>query len=317
MDNPAAHAIATWAAPLPLAVAYSGGADSTVLLRAAVARWPGQVHALHVHHGLQATADDFESHCESVCNALGVPFHAARVDARHGVGESPEDAARRARYRTLASLADTHRLQHVALAQHADDQVETMLIALGRGAGLDGLAGMPATMRRHGITFHRPLLELRSDTMRAWLAENDIGFIEDPTNVDARYTRNRIRHRLLQALAEALPQFRTTFARSARNAARASTLLAELAAIDIGVAPTTPSIATLRALTRERRANALRYWLRSVHAAVPSEAQLQQLLDQLEACATRGHRIHLKVAGGFVERVGDSLRWYNFAPSSS
>jgi tRNA(Ile)-lysidine synthase len=121
----------------------------------------------------------------------------------------------------------------------------------------------------------------------------------------------------LPALAEALPQFRTTFARSARNAARASTLLAELAAIDIGTTPTTPLIATLRALTRERRANALRYWLRSVHAAVPSEAQLQQLLDQLEACATRGHRIHLKVAGGFVERVGDSLRWYNFAPSSS
>ena len=268
-----------------------------------------------MHHGLQDAADGFEAHCAAACRALGVPFHSSRVDARNAPGESPEDAARRARYRTLGALANSRGLQHVALAQHADDQVETMLIALGRGAGLDGLAGMPSTMQRHGVFFHRPLLDLHAEALRAWLAERQIAFIEDPSNADARYTRNRIRHRLLPALAEVLPQFRETFARSARNAARASTLLAELAAIDLDAAGIPPTISGLRALARERRANALRHWLRSAHDAVPSEAQLLQLLDQLDACSTRGHRIHLKVAGGFVEREGDFLRWYNFAPS--
>lgn len=315
MDNPAAHALASWAVSLPLGVAYSGGADSTALLHAAAARWPGQVHALHVHHGLQSAADDFERHCATTCGALGVPLHIGRVDARHDSGESPEDAARRARYATLAVLASGEGLQNVLLAQHADDQIETMLIALGRGAGLDGLSAMPREMIRHGIRFHRPLLDLRSADLRAWLAAKDIPFIEDPSNTDERYTRNRIRRRVLPALAEALPQFRETFARSARNAARASALLTELADMDLAAAGVPPSIEALQALSRERRANALRHWLRSAHRAVPSEAQLQQLLDQVEACRTRGHGIRLKVADGFVARDGARLRWYNVAPS--
>src|ERR1043166_6129412 len=104
MENPAALALAAWAAPLPLGIAYSGGADSTALLHAAAQRWPGQVQALHVHHGLQHAADDFEAHCVATCESLGVPLHVGRVDARHAPGESPEDAARRARYATLAQM---------------------------------------------------------------------------------------------------------------------------------------------------------------------------------------------------------------------
>ena len=109
-------------------------------------------------------------------------------------GDSPEDAARRARYATLARLARDHGLPNVALAQHADDQVETMLIALGRGAGLDGLAAMPREMTRHGVQFHRPLLDVRADALRGWLVAAQVAFIDDPSNADARYTRNRIRH---------------------------------------------------------------------------------------------------------------------------
>ena len=313
-SNPVDVALARWAAPLPLGIAYSGGADSTALLHAAVVRWPGQIHALHVHHGLQIAADDFASHCESTCGRLGVPLHVGRVDARHAAGDSPEDAARRARYVTLASLAAAAGLTHVALAQHADDQVETLLIALSRGAGLDGLAGMPAEMTRHGVRFHRPMLTVHADAVRAWISASCTPCIEDPTNADQRYTRNRIRHLVLPALAEALPQFRETFARSARNAARASSLLTEAAVTDVAATGTPPSIAALRALPRERRANALRHWLRRDHEAVPSEAQLQQLLDQLDACSTRGHRIRLKIAAGRVEREGDVLHWYNTSP---
>ncbi|MDM0016774.1 tRNA lysidine(34) synthetase TilS [Variovorax saccharolyticus] len=317
MENPAAQALASWAeAPLPLAIAYSGGADSTALLHAAAARWPGRVHALHVHHGLQQAADGFEAHCVAACAALGVPLHSGRVDARHAAGESPEDAARRARYATLATLALAQGLRHVALAQHADDQVETMLIALSRGAGLDGLAGMPRQIARHGVSFHRPLLEVHAEALRAWLAAAGVAHVDDPTNAELRYTRNRIRGQVLPALGLALPQFRETFARSARNAARASALLAEVAAADLAAAGSPPALAVLRALSPERLANALRHWLKRDHAAVPSEAQLQELLNQIAACGTRGHHIRLKIAAGRVEREGPVLRWYNASPLS-
>lgn len=320
--DPALDALRHWAASpvasdpdIRIGIAYSGGADSTALLHAAANLWPDRVRALHVHHGLQAAADDFQRHCGLICDALGIPLHAGRIDARHRPGESPEDAARRARYLTLAGLARTHGLAHVLLAQHADDQVETMLIALGRGAGLDGLAGMPREMRRHGIVFHRPLLAVPADALRRGLVEAGIAFIEDPSNVDERYTRNRIRRRLLPVLAEVLPRYRETFARSARNAARASELLVALAMDDLAATGMPPAIDALRRLPQERRANALRQWLRQAHAVVPSEAQLLQLLVQVEACTTRGHGIRLKVADGFVEREGANLRWYNAAPS--
>ena len=322
LSNPAWRALDDWMASAEtsepttfLGIAYSGGADSTALLHAAAHGWPGRVQALHVHHGLQAAADDFQRHCAAACAALDVPLHTGRVDARHRPGESPEDAARRARYLTLADLARSRGLSHVLLAQHADDQVETMLIALGRGAGLDGLAGMPREMRRHGVVFHRPLLDVRADALRRWLRETGVSFVEDPSNVDERYTRNRIRARLMPVLDEVLPQFRETFARSARNAARASRLLTAVAIDDLAATGTPPAIDALRRLPEERLANALRHWLRSAHDAVPSEAQLRQLLVQVQACSTRGHGIRLKVADGFVEREGEKLRWYNAAPS--
>ncbi|MBC7603916.1 MAG: tRNA lysidine(34) synthetase TilS, partial [Ramlibacter sp.] len=141
-------AIARFAPNLPLAVALSGGADSTALLVACTAKWPGQVRAVHVHHGLQNAADDFERHCYTLCGKFGVPLAVRRVDARHEPGQSPEDAARRSRY---AAIGDAIRSEwpgeapcEVAVAQHPDDQVEPVLLALSRGAGLPGLAAMPA-----------------------------------------------------------------------------------------------------------------------------------------------------------------------------
>lgn len=319
--NPADAALAKWVASparldsqLRLGIAYSGGADSTALLHAAVRRWPGRVEALHVHHGLQDAADRFQNHCAAVCAGLGAPLHAGRVDARHRPGQSPEDAARRARYLALAGLAHACGIAHVLLAQHADDQAETLLIALGRGAGLDGLAGMPREMRRHDVAFHRPLLDLHARDLRGWLRDASVPFIEDPSNTDERYTRNRIRARVMPVLDEVMPRFRETFARTARNAARASELLVSLALDDLAVIGTPPSIDALRGLPQERRANALRHWLRSTHGVVPSEAQLLQLLVQVQACTTRGHGIRLKVASGFVAREGARLRWYNAAP---
>ena len=315
MASDLATAIAAFAPRLPLAVAYSGGADSTALLLSCVRRWPGQVHAVHVHHGLQAAADGFEAHCRAACVAWGVPLAVARVQARHASGQSPEDAARRARYAAIADVARRHWAadgpRDVALAQHADDQVETLLLALSRGAGLPGLAAMPALWERDGLRYHRPLLTVPGAASRAWLVAEGAAWIEDPSNADLAFTRNRIRARLLPALQEVFPAFRDTFGRSAMHAAQAQDLLRGMAADDLDRVGVPPALATLRALPRARRANLLRHWLTTVHGAAASSAQLAELLDQIEACNTRGHNIRLKVGAGFVERRGDHLGWYN------
>ena len=287
----------------PLAVAFSGGADSTALLIAARCAWPGRVVALHVHHGLQEAADAFAQHCAALCAQWQVPLHTLRVQAQAAAGESPEDAARRARYSALAETARSQGVATVWLGHHADDQVETLLLALSRGAGLPGLAGMPERFVRHGMAFERPLLAVSGAQLRQGLTEAGIAWVQDPTNADTAYTRNRIRHALLPALEAAFPSFRETFARSARHAAQAQALLAALAADDLLQVGEPPEIAALHALPRARQANALRHWLRSVHAVAASEAQLGELLDQVDACRTRGHQIRLKVASGFVERV--------------
>ena len=303
------------APPVPLGVAYSGGADSTALLLAAAQRWPGQVQAFHIHHGLQAAADDFVRVCRSVCAGLGVPLHVVPVDAGHAPGQSPEDAARRARYGALARAAADQCMRAVLLGQHADDQVETLLLALSRGAGLPGLSAMPAHFERGGMAFYRPLLDTPAAALRSWVVQAQVPFVNDPTNLDERFTRNRIRARLLPALAQAFPQFRLTFARSARHAAQAQTVLVEVAAQDLAAMGDPPAIKALQILSRARQANLLRHWLAGKDAT-PSAAQLDQLLHQLAACTTRGHRIGLKVATGHVSRLGSCLHYAPGGPKS-
>ncbi len=305
--NPALAALDRTPAFSPLGVAYSGGADSTALLLAAAQRWPGQVSAIHIHHGLQTAADDFVRVCETTCAGLHVPLQVVYVDAAHGSGESPEDAARRARYAALAGAAKQLGLACVLLGQHADDQVETLLLALSRGAGLPGLSAMAAQFERGGVTFYRPLLTTPAASLRTWLLQEQIPFVDDPTNTDERYTRNRIRARLLPALQDAFPQFRETFARSAQHAAQAQAVLQEVAREDLARIGTPPVIKALQTLSRARQANVLRHWLLEAHRATPSTAQLDQLLDQIAACTTRGHQIHLKVALGHVTRAGAAL----------
>lgn len=315
---PGAQALADWAlrhwggagAPAgPVAVAFSGGADSTALLLAAHAQWPGRVVALHVHHGLQAAADAFETHARDRCARLGMACHVRRVDARAAAGQSPEDAARAARYAALAALAREAGATWVLLAQHLDDQAETVLLALSRGAGLPGLAAMPEAFERGGVRFGRPWLGVPSQALRDALVARGEAFVDDPSNADTRFTRNRIRHRLSPAWAEAFEGYREALARSAAHAAQAQRLLDDLAAIDLASTGLPPRIAALQALPPERQGNAVRHWLRRVHGVAPSAAQLTELLAQVRACRTRGHAIRLKVATGFVVREGAQLAY--------
>ncbi|MBP7414387.1 MAG: tRNA lysidine(34) synthetase TilS [Giesbergeria sp.] len=308
-------AIGAFAPALPLAVGLSGGADSTALLLACAQRWPGQVQAIHVHHGLQAAADTFVQHCTALCQRLRVPLLVQHVDARHAPGQSPEDAARIVRYKAFEAAARSQKAQaaikSIALAQHADDQVETLLLALSRGAGVAGLASMPAQWQRAGLDWHRPLLQVSAAEVRAWLRARGEVWVEDPTNADERYTRNRIRARLLPVLEAVFPAFRDTFARSAAHAGQAKALLQELAQQDLAAVGVPPQLAVLQALSPERQANVLRHWLLSSHQTTPAAAQLAELMRQIAACTTRGHRIHIKVGRGFIERRGAGLDWYN------
>lgn len=330
-------AIAAFTPALPLAIGYSGGADSTALLLACAQKWPGQVSAIHIHHGLQAAADGFVAHCEAFCKRINVPLVIKKVDAKHELGESPEAAARNARYsafsnvnldlavefiayeatKNIANIANVENIANLALAQHADDQVETLLLALSRGAGLPGLAAMPAAWRRDGIQYYRPLLQVSASEIRRWLAtqtqlgEGGAPFVEDPTNTDESFTRNRIRAKLLPALDAAFPQFRDTFARSSSHAAQAQLLLNEVAAEDLRKVENPPKIQQLQQLSDARMGNALRFWLKTTNQTTPSTAQLSQLVDQIKACTTRGHHIHIKVGRGFVERQGVCVHWYN------
>lgn len=319
MTQPLDEAMRDFQPALPLAVGLSGGADSTALLMACAQKWPGQVVAFHINHGLQAAAASFEQHCQTLCAQLDVPLHIQRVDAGARDGQSPEDAARIARYKGFDVLArmQTAReaIKSIAIAQHADDQVETLLLALSRGAGLAGLSAMPARWQRDGLDYYRPLLAVSGADIRNWLAAQGADFVEDPTNADENFTRNRIRARLLPALQVAFPQFRDTFARSASHAAQAQALLDEVALQDlrlaVGDGEALPRIRQVQLLSRARQANLLRHWLKSSYQAIPSTAQLEELLDQVAACTTRGHRIHIKVGQGFVRRSGAVLAWYN------
>ena len=309
------QAMAAFEPVFPLAVAFSGGADSTALLLACVRRWPGQVTALHVHHGLQAAGEEFERHCQQFCAALGVPLVTKRVDARHAPGQSPEAAARHARYKAFEAMVLENKalvaIKTIAIAQHADDQVETLLLALSRGAGLPGISGMVAQWHRGGLFYNRPLLGVSSADIRAWLAGHGTSFIEDPSNVDERFTRNRIRARVLPALQACFPQFRDTFARSCSHAAQGQALLNEVGAEDLAKFGVLPEIRALQALSQPRLANLLRHWLLRVHQATPTTAQLDELMAQVAACCTRGHQLHLKVGHGMCVRRGKSLDWYN------
>ena len=300
---------------LPIAVAFSGGADSTALLLACVQKWPGQVRAVHIHHGLQEAADQFAKHCRQLCDQWQVPLVQCKVNAKHVPGQSPEDAARKARYAALSEAVHSHLdlkgVKDVALAQHADDQVETLLLALSRGAGLPGLASMPAQWARGGLHWHRPLLKVPGAKLREYLVDAQVAWVEDPTNQDEQFTRNRIRAQLLPAMDRAFPQFRDTFARSAAHAAEAQEILDEVAEADLQrvLVGGFPGIKALQSLSSARQSLVLRHWLKVAHQTTPSTVQLAELLSQILACTTRGHQLHLKVGRGFVRRDQGVLVW--------
>jgi tRNA(Ile)-lysidine synthase len=314
-----------------IAVAYSGGLDSTVLAHALVkgrARLGG-LRLLHVDHGLQAASAGWAMHCARQARRWRVPLVVLRASIRNEKGDSPEAAAREARYALLADALEPGEV--LVTAQHRDDQAETLLLQLLRGAGVAGLAAMPpiAPFARGHIA--RPLLdharaELERDARR-WRLE----WIEDPTNTATRFARNYLRHEVLPVLRKRWPTLDTALARSARHMAEAQALLDALAGADIARARDGAGlhVATLRALPVARRRNLLRAFVVAAGLESPSAAQLEEIAVTLLGVRAdahpevrwsgarirrRGGRLELEVisqesAGQAAERPAKSWRW--------
>jgi tRNA(Ile)-lysidine synthase len=293
-----------------LAVAFSGGLDSTVLLHAlagaTVARARG-LRAVHVDHQLQAGSGEWAKHCAATGAALDVDVELLAVDVRPD-GDGLEAAARAARYSALlAALRDDEML---VLAQHRDDQAETVLLRLLRGAGSAGLAAMAEHGSRDGARLWRPLLNLPRSALLAYAKEHGLRWIEDPSNRDLRHRRNHLRHRVLPALAEAWPDAGAALATSARLLAEDAALidaLAERALADVrGLDPRTLLIPRLAALAPPMQRHVLRRWLQESGLPSPPGSILARVASELlDAAADREPR--LRWAGAQLTRYRDLL----------
>ncbi len=297
-------------------VAYSGGRDSHVLLHALAALRPQlptfTLEAIHIHHGLQADADRWAGHCAAVCAGLGVPFQVRHVDARPARGASPEAVARQARYAALREAAAQG--EAVLLAHHRDDQAETLLLQLLRGAGVRGLAAMPALQAFGGGWLCRPLLPWSRAQLAAYAAHEGLAWVEDPSNADPRHDRNFLRHALMPRLQARWPAASATLARSATHLGAAARLLDARAAEDLAVTASeagTLSVSGLLALDAERRDNLLRFWLRGQGLPLPNSARLARISEVLSARADR--MPCLAWPGAEVRRYRDRL--YALAPA--
>ena len=242
-----------------LAVALSGGVDSVVLLHLLRSDPALSLSAIHVHHGLSPNADAWTRFCRSLCKRLDVPLKVIKVRVRRA-GQGPEAAAREARYKVFSDA----KVPCIALAHNLDDQAETVLMNLLRGAGPRGASGMPLRARFGDKTLWRPMIGTPRSEIEAYARRHGLDWVEDESNADDSLTRNFIRHRVGPLLAQKFPQWKESVARAARHIAR-------------------------RELGRE---DLLRQYLRSKGLKAPSEAKLIEMLKQLGSGSAQAKLVH-------------------------
>ena len=305
----------------------SGGVDSVALLHALVQVAPPldvTPSALHVHHGLSTHADEWARSCAELCRALGVTLTQVRVrvdrDSKLGV----EGAAREARY----AVFEQQQADAIVLAHHADDQAETLLLQLLRGAGVRGLSAMPTARvldSATGLRLVRPWLRLTRAQIRAYALQAGLSWIEDESNRDPAFDRSFLRVHILPQLVARYPGLRETVGRAARNFADAAELLDHLAASDAHGAATADSlsVSALASLSPAGARNLLRWFLERQGLSAPGRDQLEEALRQafaargdarlrvkLGAVWLRRHRGHLYLqAAGREPARGWSLTW--------
>ena len=324
-----------------IAIALSGGLDSSALLHLAHAYAQAHnlaLYAFHIHHGLSANADAWQSHCQQACAALGVTFEARRVELARKEKTGTEEAARKSRYAALGALCREHGVQLLLTAHHQDDQAETVLLQLLRGSGTAGLSGMdaanaaPELLANPDLVMVRPLLPVSRKQLEGYVAGHGITHIDDESNADPRFARNALRHKVMPALADAFPGFQERFARSAQHAQSAQRLLVELAQQDLALCLDGDClvIARLRTLSTDRSYNLLRHWFGTRGLRMPSAAWLTEMLAQLlEArdgaqllvthpdCHVRRHRDRLHLTPKLADLEGTREDEFDQTPGTS
>jgi tRNA(Ile)-lysidine synthase len=293
-------------------VAYSGGMDSHVLVHALAGKRrelaPAAVCAVHVDHGLRPESGKWSQHCMRVCLDLGVPLRLVRVQAAAARGESPEAAARAARYRALADLLRPD--DCLLTAHHQDDQAETVLLQMLRGGGPRGLAAMPQRIPFGRGALARPLLGYPRAALQAYAEMHALTWVDDPSNFDVGFDRNLLRHRVFPELHRRWPAAARTLARTASHCAESVELLDHLAAQDLsraqGERPDTLSVARTLALGPARQRNLLRHFVTRVGLPMPSAVQLEHI-RQDALLASRDANPCIEWPGGQVRRYRDLL----------
>ena len=272
--------------PPRVAVAVSGGRDSTALLHCTLrqARPLGmEVVALHVHHGLMPQASAWREQVQRQSRRWGAIFAFKQLDGKPARGESVEAWARTARYGALAEMAIDNHCDLVLLAHHRRDQAETWLLQALRGAGAAGLAAMPALAQRDGLSWARPWLDQSGQAIDAYVRRHRLQFVQDPSNVDPRFARSRLREQVWPSISTAFPDAETTLAAAAARAQESLALAQEVARADL------PALVGTAGLAREpwlqwppaRRRNALRAWLQDELGAPPPQSLLDRLMADL------------------------------------
>ncbi len=268
-------------------IGLSGGVDSAVLLHllAGLApRYSWKLSALHVHHGISPNADAWALFCAELCASRAIPLQVERVDIAPLRDKGIEAAARQLRHEALSRQA----VDFIALAHHQDDQAETLLLQLLRGAGVKGAAGMPpVTNVVHGPVLLRPLLDTSRAKLEDYAIHHGLQWVEDESNTDEKYPRNFLRHRILPLLEQCFPACRTTLARAAGHFAEADALLDTLAELDAQNVfdGKTLGVTRLSELGPSRAKNLLRWFLQQRGALMPENPRLEEMLRQL--CAAR------------------------------
>ncbi len=293
---------------------FSGGLDSTVLLHLLVSlrkqRALPMLTAVHVQHGLQPAAQAWPAHCQAMCQAWQIPLQVVSVQVNR-VGNL-EAAARAARYGAFQTIVHPDEL--LLTAQHADDQAETLLFRLLRGAGVKGLAGMPSERVFGSGWLVRPLLEVRRQELVDYANAAGLRWIEDPSNSDLSFSRNYLRQQVMPALQARWPQMQANFCRAAEHMQDSQQLLDELAQLDLQTVCDAPQFAwlglpelnlmALRGLTASRQRNLLRYWLADFTQAPDTRHWLgwEQLRDAASDAEPRW-----QLAQGELRRAGQRL----------
>ncbi len=288
---------------------YSGGCDSHVLLHALAAIQSNlsiSVRAVYVNHGISPNASAWAYHCQCVCDALSVPLTIAEVDASPRAGKSREETARHARYSAVAQLLGQN--DFFCTAHHQDDQAETLLLQLLRGAGAKGLSAMPVSSVLGAGRQLRPLLDFSRDQLRQYAEHNNLHWIEDESNQDTSLDRNFLRHELMPVLTKRWPSAAKTLSRSARHNAAATQLLEEMADDDLqlcaGDNQDSLCVPRLLELGEARLKNLLRYWILINKLPLPSDKKIEHVATDV-LLAAQDKTPCVKWPGAEVRRFKD------------